>query len=345
MTAQTVPGAGVDKFLGCIVGAAAGDALGAATEMRTREQIEARFGGPVTTFVVPPEDTFAGGNRAGQVTDDFSLAYYLARAIVAGGGVDAEVARRAVLAWADDERFFARFAGPTTRLAVGRMRGDVAGPRPAFPTGEATNGAAMKAWPVGLVNAGDADGAVRDAVVVALPTHDNNLAIAGASAIAAAVSHAATPGADLDGVVRAALAGARKGDELGRQAAHTVAGPSVLRRMELAIDIGRSSRSLEDAMTDLADVVGTGLHAAEAVPAALGLVVAADADPVAAIHAAVNAGNDTDTVATMVGAIVGALHGAAALPAHYLQVLTAENGWDLVALAEDLWRTGRGRRG
>ena len=36
-----------EKILGCLVGAAAGDALGAATEMRTRRQIEEKFGGRV----------------------------------------------------------------------------------------------------------------------------------------------------------------------------------------------------------------------------------------------------------------------------------------------------------
>ena len=33
------------KILGCLLGAAAGDAMGAATETRTRQQIEETFGG------------------------------------------------------------------------------------------------------------------------------------------------------------------------------------------------------------------------------------------------------------------------------------------------------------
>ena len=70
------------KVLGCLVGAAAGDAMGAATELRTREQIERKFGGYVTDFLPPPDDTFARGNRAGQITDDFSCAYVICEQIL-----------------------------------------------------------------------------------------------------------------------------------------------------------------------------------------------------------------------------------------------------------------------
>ena len=47
------------KILGGLIGAAAGDAMGAATETRTRKQIEEKFGGYVTDFLAPPDDTFA----------------------------------------------------------------------------------------------------------------------------------------------------------------------------------------------------------------------------------------------------------------------------------------------
>ena len=47
------------KVLGCLVGAAAGDAMGAATEIRTRKQSEEYFGGYVKDFFEPPADTFA----------------------------------------------------------------------------------------------------------------------------------------------------------------------------------------------------------------------------------------------------------------------------------------------
>ena len=48
-----------DKILGCLLGAAVGDAMGAATEMRSSNQINEYFGGKVVDFQKPPQDTFA----------------------------------------------------------------------------------------------------------------------------------------------------------------------------------------------------------------------------------------------------------------------------------------------
>jgi ADP-ribosylglycohydrolase len=86
----------------------------------------------------------------------------------------------------------------------------------------------------------------------------------------------------------------------------------------------------------ISEVVGTGLHAAEAVPAALGFFVAAGGDPWWTVVAAANAGDDSDTVACMAGSIAGAFSGFAAVPQdHYREVLDA-NGLDLESLAARL---------
>ena len=63
----------MSKIKGCLLGAAIGDAMGAATEVRTRQQIIEKFGKPVREFLPPPDDTFARGSKAGQVTDDYSM--------------------------------------------------------------------------------------------------------------------------------------------------------------------------------------------------------------------------------------------------------------------------------
>ncbi|PHM95560.1 ADP-ribosylglycohydrolase, partial [Salmonella enterica subsp. enterica serovar Typhimurium] len=60
-----------NKILGCLVGAAAADAMGAATEARTQQQLKHQFGGWVTTFQKPQANTFGRCNEAGMSTDDF----------------------------------------------------------------------------------------------------------------------------------------------------------------------------------------------------------------------------------------------------------------------------------
>lgn len=71
-----------DRILGGLIGAGAGDAMGAATEARTIEQILEYFGHQVTDFETPPMDTFGAGNVPGQLTDDFSSAYFVAKHIL-----------------------------------------------------------------------------------------------------------------------------------------------------------------------------------------------------------------------------------------------------------------------
>ena len=87
-----------DRILGGLIGAGAGDAMGAATEARTTEQILAYFGHEVTDFETPPMDTFGAGNVPGQLTDDFSSAYFVARHIADNHGeVTKEVVQEALI--------------------------------------------------------------------------------------------------------------------------------------------------------------------------------------------------------------------------------------------------------
>lgn len=328
-----------DRILGGLIGAGAGDAMGAATEARTKEQIEEYFGHLVTDFETPPKDTFGAGNVPGQVTDDFSLAYFIGLHIVeAGGEISEKVVQEGLIDWSQHPQFFDRFAGPTTRLAIRRFQGeeipDSGGVK--LTTRQATNGAAMKIAPIGLLNAGNVEQAIKDAVTVTMVTHDNYLAVSGACAVAAGISRAAMADADFYSVIQAGLYGAKEGEYIGRQMARDVAGPSVVRRMEMAVDIALSAGTLEEKMTEIGHCIGTGLHISEAVPSAFGLFAASGGNAMESIISAVNVGYDTDTVATMSGALGGALHGKDAFPEHFLSVLEEVNQLEIQKLAQSL---------
>lgn len=329
----------LDRIHGVLVGAAIGDALGAATELRTARQIREFFGGEVTSFRTPPPDTFARGRTAGTITDDFSQAHYLAQAIIArGGALDRETGRQAVLAWWADDRY-QDFAGPTTRRAIARLSGEeVEEPFFLYRGGEATNGAAMRIAPVGCV-VGTVAEAIDGAIAVSLATHDNHLAAAAAAVVAAGVAagvNAAAPGGGwADVVVEACLAAAPAAEARALELTHEVAGASVAARTELAVQLARSSADLAEATARIADLIGTGLKANEAVPAAVGILAAAP-DAFSAIVAAANAGDDTDTVATIVGALAGAAAGAGAFPSELAATVEAVNGFDLAATARAL---------
>ncbi len=327
------------SILGALIGAAAGDGMGAATEARTTQQIIDYFGHPVTDFETPPMDTFGAGNIPGQATDDFSSAWFLAKSIAEHqGNVDVAAVQAALIDWSEHAVFFDRFAGPTTRIAIRRYKGEdipaTGGVK--LLSRQATNGSAMRISPLGMFNPGNLERTIADSITVTMITHDNYLALAGACAISCAVSKALMPDADLYSVLQAALYGAREGERRGLQIGHDLAGPSLVSRLEKAIEIGLGEGSPEEKMFKLGDCIGAGLHVCEAIPAAVGFVAANPGDPLGALFGAVNVGYDTDTIATMTGAIVGALYGAEAFPAHYLPTLEAANGLAITPLAEQI---------
>ena len=169
-------------------------------------------------------------------------------------------------------------------------------------------------------------------------THDNYLAISGGSAVAAAVAEAVTPDADVYSIIQAGIYGAKEGARIGREIGRDVAGPSVVKRIEMAVDIGLGKGTQEEKMVEIAERIGMGLHVAEAIPSAFGFFAAGSGNPMDAIIGAVNAGYDTDTVATMAGAMAGALSGSAAFPEHFLPTMEKINGFEIRKTADDVER-------
>lgn len=329
-----------NKILGCLVGAAAGDAMGAATEARSSNQIIDTFGGKVTEFIKPPNDTFGAGNQAGGFTDDFSSAYFVAKEIVDNAGVvNEEIVQNALVEWSKHAVFFDRFAGPTTRLAIKRFAGEEVKLSEGIKNKarQATNGAAMRISPIGLINAGDTENAIKDAVIVASVTHNNNLAISGACAVAAAVSEAVRDGSNLYDVIDAGIYGANEGEKIGKANGNNVAGPSVVKRIKMAMDIGFGTGSIDERICNIADIIGTGLHVSETVPTAFGIIAACSGDSMRSISEAASIGYDTDTIATIVGGIVGALNGYSSFPDYYISTMENVNKLDILGLANAIY--------
>lgn len=329
-----------EKILGSLLGAAIGDAMGAATELRPKEMIRERFGGEVREILTPPDDTFARGAKAGNVTDDFSLIYYTVKAILDNDGkIDKKSADQALLNWSEDKVFYDQYVGPTTRAAVEKIKGISTENYYDFiccDNAKASNGSAMKIAPAGLFYPGDVDKAIEAAITICRPTHNNNLSIEGACAVAAAVSEALKEHSNVFSIVQAGLYGAKRGGELAQGTCAVLAGPSVVKRIELAVSIGLTAESVDDATTQIADVVGSGLHISEAVPAVFGIIVAAKGNAMEGVIGAVNIGSDTDTIASMTGAVLGALCGAKVFPKEYLRLIEEINGFQIEQMAEDI---------
>ncbi|MDE1145067.1 MAG: ADP-ribosylglycohydrolase family protein [Azospirillaceae bacterium] len=343
-----------DKIAGSLLLAGMGDALGAPTEQWSMAEILAAHGGPLTRFVEPTPDTFAGANagKTGEVTDDASQMYYLARALVRGGGdLDQAGWIACLLDWADTSPK-AGFMGPSTVGVVAALRagtdpalvGVIGRSRRKMTTIGTTNGAAMRVAPAGLVHPGDIEGACAQTLVTCLPSHDTDVAIAAACAIAAGAAQALVTD-DIAAVVAACVEGGRRGAALAATHARVGPGPRFQARLEQALDIAATAGDDLAFLRALDERIGASVLAAESVPAAIAILAYAQGDPLRTIALSATVGNDTDSIATMAGALAGALKGATALPADLTVEFRAVNGreYDLDGLANGLAAIARRR--
>ena len=342
---------------GALYGLAIGDALGMPTQMLSRAEIVRRWGPLVPGFEpAPPGHPIAGGMPAGTVTDDTEQAVLLAGLLVKGRGtIDPHELAAALTAWerAMAERGSLDLLGPSTKRAVAAILAGVP-PEEAGATGT-TNGAAMRIAPVGIVAPpGDLPTLVDRVVAASMVTHNTGIALAGAAAVAAAVS-AGVSGA----TVAEATALAVQAASIAAGRGHWVAGADVAARIEWATGLvtGRAQADWESGLEAggeaggeaetaglIHTLVGTSLATQESVPAAFAALAAVPADPWRACRMAASLGGDTDTIAAMTGTIAGACHGAGSFPPEAIAAIDAQ-GFRLAALAGELLalRDGYGR--
>jgi ADP-ribosylglycohydrolase len=309
-----------DRALAALHGLAIGDALGMPTQLLSPGEIAERFGAIDGFRAAGDDHPIAAGMPAGSITDDTEQALLLARLLVErDGDVPAREWAERLAAWEDGMRArgSSDLLGPSTRAAIAAIR---EGADPAV-SGRAgtTNGAAMRIAPLGIAHTVHDLPRFVDAVEDACrPTHDTGIAIAGAAAIAAAVS-AGLDGAGHVEATEVAVAAA----ELGERRGHWVAGASVAARVRWAVTLDADR---------LAALVGTSLASQESVPAAFGRLALADGDGWQACLAAAAAGGDTDTIAAMAGAMAGAT--GSGWPAEAILTVAHVNGRELTDLNE-----------
>jgi ADP-ribosylglycohydrolase len=318
-----------DRAVGALCGLAIGDALGMPTQSLPRARIVELYGEVVDGLHPAPDDQpLAAGMPAGSITDDTEQAILLGWLVVEGNGlVDGHELARRLLAWEEDMRARGSLdlLGPSTKRALDALvdGGDIA------QTGRygTTNGAAMRITPVGIASPPDR---LLDRVVAAsAPTHNTGLALSAAAAVAAAVS-AGIDGATVAEATTVAVEAARRAASHG----YWVAGADVSTRIAWAV-------SLQPTFEVLYELVGTSLAAQESVPAAFA-VANGFGEPWMVVRVAASLGGDTDTIAAIAGAVVGASHGVDAFPADVRRTVSAVNGLELESLADELLKVRRG---
>jgi len=273
------------KAYACLACAALGDMAGSPFEGLSRDEASRRLKG-----LRLPE-------ALGAYTDDTLLAKWAAEAIVEGGlkGARAQLARRLV---EGEGELRARRAGRTTLSSIAKLKVD-----PSWrPSSGDTNGAALRALPIGLaVPLSAAEELFRLVVELSSITHGGVEALAAASAIAHAASKALEPEASMEDMVEAGVIGAAR---LSAKLAGLIEGAA-----SLADEV--EAQRLPD---ELPRRVGVSPLSWESVPAAFSVFKASRGEVEAAITLALAAGGDTDSIAFMAAGLCGALKGASAIP-------------------------------
>lgn len=351
-----------ERAAGVLVGAAVGDALGGPVEGWTPDQIAERHGGQVHGIVGPFHDDWRTARPIapyhkgdGHVTDDTLMTHALVRVYEkVRDHLDAyAVADHLVPDLISTPRWIPELeaeALPLHRVflaekwIVARLHYGHVDPREAGSGNIVNCGAAMYMAPVGLVNAGNPEGAYAEALDIA-GAHQSSYGREAAGVFAAAVAAACVPGATAAAVVETALALAKDGTRSAIEAVCEVAVrhtdfESALAPLRTAVapfdSVGPDYRA-----PSLAARRPSRLHSIEELPVALGMLLVAGGAYEPAVLGAVNYGRDCDSTATMAGAIAGALGGESAVPAAWSKQVAEASRLDLHAPAAALAEVAR----
>ena len=283
----------IDKAYGAMIGVAIGDALG---DVARTQDNHFMYG-----------ITMDFGSGAVSSTDDTDFALLTAKILIDTRGA---VTDAAVLdAWKKhvvtlDEL---KRGGASERDAALNIRRGLTAPETGIHNAYSmSDGAAMRATPIGVVFAGDVAGAMRIAEIEARISHSAE-GLWGAQAVAAAVAIAMVDGT-VDEIYQAAIDAAPKSSWLRHN-------------LLLADSIIRESGGVpENAWMALHDSLRSEYKAAvpEAVTSALAVFKLAKGDFRKGMIYGSNFGRDADTIAAIFGGVAGALHGAKSIPASWI---------------------------
>lgn len=301
---------------GCVLGAAIGDAMGHPTEFLSLGSIRERWGHKgVEGFELWWE---RGGQRFAPYTDDTQMAEAVLLTLLdsraANADLDATMRRmaKAFVAWSQQPQGGHRAPG---NACLSGCRALAAGTSWQLAGGATAGGcgSVMRAYPFGLVFRHDLERAEHWAVAHSLLTHRDPIALAASAAMAVGVARALrdeAPRAIASEMIAAAA----------RYSARTAG------MMAQALD-----EALDGTDPDVTLDRLRGWAAHEAIAAAVFLFVRYADDPCAAILQGANSSGDSDSLATLAGALVGARCGLDTLPQDWVR--DVERSAELLALA------------
>jgi ADP-ribosylglycohydrolase len=328
-----------ELFRGCLLGGAAGDALGAPVEFLSLDEICELYG---TEGIRAPDEAYG---RVGAITDDTQMTLFTAEGLLRAhnrwlekGITDVPgVVGHAYQRWLYTQGYrdagrMLRDGGPIPDgwlIGVGELHSRRAPGRTCLTALEQDRlgeidrplndskgcGAVMRAAPVGLLIENDP---FRTGCEIGALTHGHPTGYTAAGALGLIV-HRLTRGATLDDAL----------DECVGRLRETQGGDECASALVGAISAAREGSPTAERVESL----GAGWVAEEALAIAVYCALVAGALP-AGIRLAVNHSGDSDSTGAIAGNLLGAIHGESSLPPQWLEQLELR---DVIAqVADDL---------
>jgi ADP-ribosylglycohydrolase len=306
------------RLVGAVLGAAVGDAMGAPTEfIHSFEAIRRKYPPNGVTGYVDYRDG-TDGRRFAPYTDDTQMAEVVLRTLLwsRDSGADLEATMSCLaqgfVEWAEHPLGGHRAPGNSCLAGCQALARGVHWSKAGDPKAGGC-GSVMRAYPFGLLFQHDLNRAEEWSVAHSRLTHGDPIALAACAALAVGMALVLRD-APLDAVLSEMIAAAC------RYSARTGA------MMSDALDEARSGVEPEVTLKRL-----EGWAAHEAIAAAVYVVARHPDDPRAAILEAANTPGDSDSLATLAGALAGCRCGIGAIPIPW--VLEVERSADLIELA------------
>lgn len=309
-----------DKFHGCIAASWVGSAMGAAVEGWMPERIKEEYGWLETLLPYRHYRAYTDWERLpGSTEDGIERQKLVATAIIEKQ--DRILAQDLVKVWLRDlkeERMLykqERFDRSLLELALAGVPPTELGRLWPFPV---VVSVARSSHPLGLINAGDPQGAADDTFEVAqVYMKDTHFGVRWAALYNAAIAEACRPDASVESVIEIAKEYARYRAEGGNLYALY---DNISREMEQALEWAAKSDDPLAMRDEFFSFYQGGRYfnygfsqANEVVSKGLAIFAFARGDPAAAVLLSVNFGRDTDCLAAVAGGLAGALSGTASL--------------------------------
>ncbi|AAC06773.1 ADP-ribosylglycohydrolase family protein [Aquifex aeolicus] len=313
-----------EKFIGAVLGAAVGDALGKSVEDITEEEVFEFYGDRIRDFVTPHPSSPAYGQLPEETSDETTIFRLLLESLVEKKALDVRDFLNRLMEWYDREEMH-RYPDPMLLTAIDLLSRGI-NPSTHGLTSFSVEGI-LRSVALGLYHYYNPELAAEGSKVVSLLTHRSDVISDASAILGALIAHLVRGDFYLEDF-REKLRLIETLKDYAKEEKHK-------KILDRVAELLMESADLETAINTL----GNGTFAFEAFPLALYIFLSNVENPEEALFQAVNSygefGGDTDAIGFLVGAMLGAYYGEEAIPYHLRE--NVENSQKLRELAERLY--------